>query len=383
MKIKIDISMINDNKIEMLIIDHSSVEMPDLMMLRGELFNKWLEFWNRLSNSEKDPYTHPFWIISILKGLSDVPHLFNRKLLYFLYLNGAIISVILLEKKAIFKGIERFYVLRCPMLLLTSSLASNSDYYTAVADAFFRKNSKLKIKQNPLAIIFSRIDSTNQFLNAPVNKLVFKDYKRCILAINNDFLETNSGLKRNFRKWEKRALGIGKLHFSSIENEPEIFKAFEDLMDLEMLGWKGKTPNAMRKNDFTRNFLYSLIGAFSGSGNAVVFLLKLDDVLIAANIAFIIEDTMYTIKTVYNEDYSKLSPGSLIYERVFKEYFPARNLKYANCISTSEWFHDNWHGTYFDTYKMFIFPDSLLGNCIKSGIKVYKSIKDNLIKKPV
>ena len=56
-------------------------------------------------------------------------------------------------------------------------------------------------------------------------------------------------LRKKFKAYKKNLLYLFQLEV--IDHTPAIFKAYEDFMDLELKGWKGKTEFALRKNDFS------------------------------------------------------------------------------------------------------------------------------------
>ena len=84
---------------------------------------------------------------------------------------------------------------------------------------------------------------------------------------------------------------------------------------------------------------------------------------------------MYSLKPVFNEKYSKLSPGTLLKDQIFKNYFSFNNIRYLDTVGPAKWFAKIWHPDTVETYKVNIFPDSIYGHILKQAYKFYAQSK--------
>jgi len=359
------------------ILELNSSGFDDLCNFRGELFHQWLTTWNALGVTVKDPYTHPVWVMSFLKSRYEnekqKENLANILKLFILFSDNTFIGIVPLyiDRKPLLPG--KLGLLKSPTMLFSSSLALDKKYYKDIARHLFLYNNDIAFK--PLSLCFYFIDETNEFLNASINKLKYKEYKRAYLDFSDGYenivKNLKSGFRRDLRSFTKKLSSQGKLYLEIVDTAPDIFDAYNDLINLESCGWKGTTEYALKNNDFSRMFFHTLLKGFSVFEKAVILNLRLDNELIASILAVIINDMMYSIKVIYNENYSKFSPGHILHDFIFKEYFIQNGIKIMNCISSAEWFQNKWRTNTLDVYKMIVFPDNPAGNLLKTMYSVY------------
>ena len=228
---------------------------------------------------------------------------------------------------------------------------------------------------------FSIVKENHPLLQNDFNKTIVKNkFTINIVDTGQGFSEMIRGkkykkMRNNLNRYKSRAQEFGDIEFEIIQKHSDLITAFEDFVDFEVKGWKGTTQYAMRKNKITYNFYRSIIYGFALLNDAVIFKLWAGDELLSSELCINIDDTMYSLKVVYNEEYFKMSPGTLLTKYILKEYFPSNNIRYLNTVGPAEWFAKIWHPLIIETYKVNIFPDSINGNILKQAYKFYAKLK--------
>jgi len=362
--------------LDLKILDTHSKVFEELSNFSGLLFDQWVTLWNSLSPDEKDIYTHPVYIISWLKSRikhsADVYHLF-------IFNSGTtFIGVVPFKIHTIRTLFGKRIYLKSPIVELGSSIAVAKKYRESVCETIL--NTNIHNRGKPFAFGLLQVDETNSFQKSYGNIVVHNNhYARNIVNLTGHYEELLKNQSRKFRKNlkrdKKKALSYGKLKFEVINKTPDILQSFEQLMDFEMSGWKAAGIKAMRKNEFVKDFYQSVICGFSQLGKSVIFLLKSNDSLLSTHACIIDNNTLYGLKIIYNEEYSGISPGTLLYDYIFREYCPLNEIKCYNSMSESLWFRKKWHSDTLNTYSMFVFHNNLSGNCWKHVYRLYNKFK--------
>lgn len=362
-------------------IDFNSADFETICQFSGDFFNVWLDTWKTLPYDQKDPYTHPVWIISYLKSRYHVEtnkdNLTQVLKLFSFHANKKFLTAIpfRIERKRFLP--EKMIILKSHKLLISSSLALEKKYHCEILESLF--NFKIDTTHIPALICFYLIDETHDFLTANVNKVIHKDYERSYLDFRPGyeafFNNLNSNLRRNLRHSKKKLSSIGNLTLEIVDTIPDIFQAYDEFIHLEAEGWKGETSYALKTNEFSRLFYCNIIDGFSKDRQSAVFNLRLGNELIASMLTITINDTIFALKISYKEKYSKFSPGHLLYDRIIEEYIIQNKIAFLNNISKAEWFGKIWQAKTLDVYKMFVFPDTMSGKCNKAIYSLIETIK--------
>jgi CelD/BcsL family acetyltransferase involved in cellulose biosynthesis len=95
--------------------------------------------------------------------------------------------------------------------------------------------------------------------------------------------------------------------------DPDLVKlCFEEFLELEAAGWKGKARTALASDPARLTFAREVVAA-RADGHAVrIHTLRLDDRAIASLVSFISGRTAFTWKIAYDEGEAKASPGAQV-----------------------------------------------------------------------
>ena len=127
----------------------------------------------------------------------------------------------------------------------------------------------------------------------------------------------SSKRRAEMRRKRKRLAERGDLRHVSYRKPEEISAAFQEFVDLEAAGWKGRASRrgrAIRNAPPLRTFAETMIVGLARDGCAGIEALRLDGRAIAMNIWLRSGRTAFGWKMAYDESYAKWGPGSLLME---------------------------------------------------------------------
>jgi CelD/BcsL family acetyltransferase involved in cellulose biosynthesis len=167
------------------------------------------------------------------------------------------------------------------------------------------------------------------------------------LPVEGDFAAYRGSLSRNFRNnISKAANKLGKsgkaewiFHTGAEAREQDL----RDFVAVEAANWKGDSGTAIGRSPELVAFYSALCRRLATAGWLQWQLLRLDDRLIAGNLTTVIGRRMLVWKLGYDESVSKLSPGTLLLERVVQRSFEQHGATGGeiNLLTNYPWY-DNW-----------------------------------------
>lgn len=121
--------------------------------------------------------------------------------------------------------------------------------------------------------------------------------------------------RAELRRLRKRLAERGDLREVSYRKPAEVSAAFQEFLDLEAAGWKGRKSRrgrAIRNAPPLSAFAQTMIAGLARDGCAGIEALRLDGRAFAMNIWLRSGRTAFGWKMAYDERYAKSSPGSLL-----------------------------------------------------------------------
>lgn len=136
---------------------------------------------------------------------------------------------------------------------------------------------------------------------------------------------TQSSKRRaELRRHRRRLAECGDLRHVSYRKPEDVSAAFQDFLDLEAAGWKGRK---VRRGRAIRNvpalcaFAQTMIAGLARDGCAGIEALRLDGRAIALNVWLRSGRTAFGWKMAYDERYARYRPGSLLMEATTETVF--------------------------------------------------------------
>jgi len=210
------------------------------------------------------------------------------------------------------------------------------------------------------------------------------------LNIDCDFDTLRGRLSKNFRsnlnKAKNKLNKLPETKFSllrGVDAQPGYLK---NMMDVEATSWKGREGSAILNSERHVKFYSALVNRLYKAGTLEWHFLSTENNYIAANLAIKMRDSVILWKLGYDENFSRLSPGSLLLEYLAKDLCTSKDVKEINLTTDQAWY-DNWEmlrREYYDILIIFKRPVPLLlfyvpekvKNMLKSipGIRKLKAI---------
>ena len=155
----------------------------------------------------------------------------------------------------------------------------------------------------------------------------FEIYRRggspCPYLLLPDCWETLlAGVSRNLRsqvgRRERALQKVGELRFRTVTGGPEMPSALEHMFRLEASGWKARKGSAILNDPAVEGLYRSFASRASERGWLRLYLLELDGEPIAADLGGAFGRTGLLIKTGFDEDHGRLSPGLVLRAKVLQ-----------------------------------------------------------------
>ncbi len=170
--------------------------------------------------------------------------------------------------------------------------------------------------------------------------------------------------RANLRNAGNRLRAAGTVEFTCHAEPDAVNGAFDVFVELEASGWKARGDHAkeeysagkaMSLDPAKAAFHRHLVQAFSRTGNARIYQLDVDGTAVAAQIAFVLNDVCYMLKTAYADAYARLSPGHLLVERVLRHHAERGDASLINFISNYRWLGswnpERWRYVSFEVFN--------------------------------
>jgi Acetyltransferase (GNAT) domain len=100
--------------------------------------------------------------------------------------------------------------------------------------------------------------------------------------------------------------------FTTVESPKEVELAVDRYGDLEIRGWKRHAGTAVHSTNIQGRFYREVLRRFAERGKGVVYELYFDGNLVSSQLAIASDSMLITLKTCYDEEFGKYSPGKLL-----------------------------------------------------------------------
>ena len=126
--------------------------------------------------------------------------------------------------------------------------------------------------------------------------------------------EVSTSFRRNLRRLERRAQGMGELRYDTITDPAQLGAALERFLAVEADGWKGEQgqSSAIACSTALRRFYSALTEGFGMQGDCEIRLLRLGELDIAAQWCLRGRNGLSILKIGYRESHQAVAPGNLL-----------------------------------------------------------------------
>jgi len=175
----------------------------------------------------------------------------------------------------------------------------------------------------------------------------------------------NRGLAKALRHQMRLLKKQGDLQFQSIHNTENLEDHLSTFFTIEAAAWKGTVGAAILHHEQQRWFYINLARRAAESGQLALHFLRLDDRVLAGLFCLCIGDTCYFLKTGYDADYRRHSPGNLILFKALEQCFADPAIHYADLgpIHPGDW-KERWKGENRKLFEVMLFGSSFAGRSL-------------------
>jgi hypothetical protein len=177
--------------------------------------------------------------------------------------------------------------------------------------------------------------------------------------------------RQTMRKARRRGDELGTLTYRAVTTMPELEQACDEFMQVESSGWKGAagTGTAIGLDPRLVEFYKDLARRFAEHGRCHIHVLRDGDKPIAAQFALLDQTTVYTLKTGYDESYSRISPGHLLDQGTFEFCANIPGVKAINFASDAPYL-EMWKPQRMAVHNLYAFHRTPIGLAAAAAMKL-------------
>jgi hypothetical protein len=195
-----------------------------------------------------------------------------------------------------------------PKVVALESMSGSGPTYDALMRVLAQRNSS-----------FCRLDAKNRPMLMPGSD-------------SGSYLEKtlSSSSRKKLRQHRRRLGEKGQLQTTVVCSEPDVRRAFESFLALELKGWKGRRGTALLSDASEATFARNMVAALAQAGDASIHALELDGCPVSMQVVLRAGPAAFTWKTAYDEALSDFSPGMLLFEDYSKAFLADPSIAFAD-----------------------------------------------------
>ena len=122
----------------------------------------------------------------------------------------------------------------------------------------------------------------------------------------------SKSFKKSIRNAQNRLNREKNVRFLRVENT-EALASWPQFLEIESSGWKGAAGTAiMHTEAVTQQYYRDFLQILADTNNLYLYMMQIDDVLVAAEFGYVDGDIFQSVKSAYDERFAKLSPSHLL-----------------------------------------------------------------------
>lgn len=332
-----------------------------------EVINRLADEWRTLCReaSQDLPFCRPEWISAFLRAFFPK----SRVLVVTVRNQGRLQLILpLLEERGFFYGV--------PVRKLRAPVNSHSCYFDAVAASAtasaavraawdylkkLRSWDVLELAEVPETGALTELMRAAQSSGFPVGSVAMRPTPFLPLPDNIDILKQlprNARLRGKLRQIRRELAPLGQLRLRRVEQaDPATLERF---YQLEAAGWKGQEGSAIACDPKTRQFYDEVAHSAERFGYFSLYLLELNDQLLAGHFGLSQDGRYFSPKVAYDEKLKDWAPGHLIVSEILQDCMTRKISSYEVTGPDDEW-KMKWTAQTLPKYQLYIFRKGLSG----------------------
>jgi len=207
------------------------------------------------------------------------------------------------------------------------------------------------------------------------------DYPYILLKSNdNDPMSLlSTRLKSDLRRAQRKAdsLGVVSYEIHTPKTEHEFLSLYENVMNTEAAGWKGRIGTALACNSVLNDFFRRYGIRAANRGILRLAFMRINSEVVAMQFAVVYDNRFWLLKIGYNEDYKICSPGNLLMLKTLCYAFE-NNFSSYEFLGASEAWTNRWTKLSRSTVRLLYFPYNFVGILALSKF-TFRRIKNRLL----
>ncbi|GIK85356.1 MAG: hypothetical protein BroJett026_08370 [Betaproteobacteria bacterium] len=175
------------------------------------------------------------------------------------------------------------------------------------------------------------------------------------------YLASRSKSRRKEWREKERALAATGARLEVLATWSEIATRFEELLDVEASGWKGRNGSAIRQRPHARRFFGLACPALADAGKLRVLAIVRDGRTIAFKLCTLHGGRMSSLKTGYLDEFASQSPGQVLQLWTARWCFEQPDVKLFDFLSPSTPHKLAWATAVEPLHSLFVYGASLPG----------------------
>jgi CelD/BcsL family acetyltransferase involved in cellulose biosynthesis len=165
-----------------------------------------------------------------------------------------------------------------------------------------------------------------------------EQFRYSVLDVRGDFTSYLAGLghtRRNLKRFRKKLENLGTVSAEKRHGSIAGEEFLTEFMTLEASGWKGRNGTALLNSPSVTAFYRTLVSNLAARDRFEWYAIRVDDRLVAAQIAARCGESLTLLKYAFDEDFAECRLGTLLTKEVYKDAFDRPEIREINPMSLS------------------------------------------------
>lgn len=131
--------------------------------------------------------------------------------------------------------------------------------------------------------------------------------------------QLDTGFRRDLRRRRRRLEEQGRVEVTVHRGGPDLAERLDEAFAVELRQWKGAQDTAIASRPETREFYTRVAESAAGRDGMELTVLRLDGRAVAFTLVLVHRNALYGLKTAYDPQFARFSPGQLLQWEVFAD----------------------------------------------------------------
>jgi len=183
-------------------------------------------------------------------------------------------------------------------------------------------------------------------------------------------------VKKNWDYFERKLDKEGNAEVISVDGGKDLPQQIDKALSIERSSWKGDNGTAISNSPVESAFYHALADVMSAQGKFKLYFLELNGRKIAFDYCLTHNDRFNVLKTGYDPEYSKLSPGRVLRKILLRNLYDDGQYKVYDLLGAREAWKTEWSDTSQTLLHIYIYnrrPAAILDYNIAQFIEWFKT----------